>query len=261
MIVVAVLLYPRRPAVLRPGPLTIFVKLGEADAQTSVNTVQMWVRPTKDAGVFDVTFAVVYHGTKEAVRMHPIAGITMLLPPGTVAKSCTHTNRTGQRCFEHPLGAASYVTDVTNATADGLNVWSANLTFTIRSAALTWNANGLTVEAQLPIVKGLSYHGSVPRAGLNGDMSVTVNYLVPDAGNYDWTGGPPPLEVSSLLGATWVQPLRTLSQPIAVSGTNGSSAGEDTVRTLAAGTFLGIAGAAFVAALQEIFAYRRERIQ
>ena len=121
------------------------------------------------------------------------------------------------------------------------------VTFTIKSQSLTWNANGLTVEAQLPVVRAFG-----PLHKLPGDTSVAIVYHVPGAGHYDWTGGPPPVSNRSDLGTSWSETLRTLSRPVSLSGTDGSASDTDTLRTLFAGTLLGVAGAALIAAVQEL---------
>ena len=91
-------------------------------------------------------------------------------------------------------------------------------------------------------------------------------YRVPDALSYDWTGGPEPSFVSgarlALGGSTlgyveWFEPLKFLSAPIAVSGIDSSTGGLDSLRTLIAGTLLGVAGGALVGAIQE-FTHRKE---
>jgi hypothetical protein len=256
-VVGAALLYPHRTAVYRPGPLSVIVKLSDADVATAAAaSVQMWVKPTATAHVFDMTFVAVYHGTKAAVGAHPVGGVTILLPPEAHAMNCAQTNAGGEHCSKGP-GPLNDVTDLIYATALGENDWSATLKFTINSPALVWSSNGLIAEAQLPVVKGFSYQGSVPHAALNADTPVTVSYELPSASNYDWTGGPPPNTVSSYVGAWWTESLQALSTPIAVSGTDTSSASNDTIRTLIAGTFLGIAGAALVAAIQELV-HRRD---
>ncbi len=254
----AYLFYPRRTPVYRPAPLIIIVKLQNAqisgaDAAAAV-TVQMWVEPTKKRDVDAVKFAVVYH-TLRTSPTPPLAGISIVLPPGSVARSCTELS--GNQCSTIPIGAGSGPGAETYPTGGSDNVWAANLNFMIKSPGLTWNANGLNAEAQMPIVKGFSYNGSGPVAPLNGDTQMTMTYRVPDAGTYDWT--PPPLTNSSLLGAQWSEPLSAVSGPpsIPITGIDGAASGSDSVRTLVVGVLLGIVGAGLVGLVQEL-AHRKE---
>jgi hypothetical protein len=193
---------------------------------------------------------VVYIDTAKTASTQHIAGISMLLQPGTVPESCTRGNPVVGRCTYQTIGAATAVFE--NVTAGVGHVLSAHFSFTLKSQSLTWSANGLTVEAKLPVIRGFSYHNSVPRAPLPGDTSVTIVYYAPNAGNYDRTGGPAPLSNGAGLGTWWTEQLQTLATPLAVSGSDGSASDTDTRHTLLAGALLGIAGAALIAAVQEL---------
>jgi hypothetical protein len=147
----------------------------------------------------------------------------------------------------------------------GNDSWDIGFSFTIRAPELAWNANGVSLEAQLPVVaitqdKFLNVGqpneriASIPAAG---NTNVSILYGVPDATAYDWTGGPAPYSVapaSSISlepGATWNEHLNALNEPTPVSATNNSAVSLDSLRTFIAGALVGVAGGALVGAIQE----------
>ena len=91
---------------------------------------------------------------------------------------------------------------------------------------------------------------------LVGNTKISIIYGVPDANNYDWTGGPAPYSVTpasaaSDAEATWFEQLNTLNEPTPVSATNNSAADLDSPRTFIAGALVGAGGGALVGAIQE----------
>jgi hypothetical protein len=146
----------------------------------------------------------------------------------------------------------------------GSNVWDLDFGFTIKAPALAWDTNGVNLEALLPVVtinqnkvldpgRPKQRIITIPAAD---NTKISIIYGVPDAHNYDWTGGPAPYSVTSANAtsdaeATWYEQLNTLNEPTPVSATNNSAAGLDSLRTFIAGALVGVGGGALVGATQE----------
>jgi hypothetical protein len=192
----------------------------------------------------------------------------MSLPAGVIPESCHRSY--GDAVATPPPGQCAYTSNkyhggflvlIANAKEDLSGpgrYWYVILNLRLKGQE-PWNTNGLTVEAQLPVLKVFTTPGIGAIANplsLTDNPTTSVSYRVPDAISYDWSGGPPPNSVSTSAVAEWDEPLQSLSVPIAVGGTNSSSASLDSLRTFAAGTLLGVAGGALVGAIQE-FTHRK----
>lgn len=261
----AFLLYPSRAPIYRPPPLSMQILLLNA---TAVSEVTYNVSPASP-NAFAMTLQFHFSRARSSTTSpRPAAEMRMSLPTGVIPESCHHAN--GDEMAPPPPGQCAYTSNkyqggslvlVANAKEDLPSpgrYWTDILNLRLKSQG-PWNTNGLTVEAQLPVLKvyttlnGVSTPTPLP---LNDNPITYVSYRVPDAISYDWSGGPPPNSVSNSDGAEWDEPLQSLSVPIAVGGTNSSSASLDSLRTLAAGTLLGVAGGALVGAIQE-FTHRK----
>jgi hypothetical protein len=131
---------------------------------------------------------------------------------------------------------------------------------------LPLEANGLDVEGQLPVVSigPLSEpSGSNSQSSASSNLKVEIRYYIPDLTGYDWTGGPEAFPVPSgrnyPASVEWIEPLSTLSAPVAVTGTNHSAAEWDSFRTFVVGILVGVAGGALIGAIQE-FTHRKDRV-
>ena len=264
-LVVAFLLYPRRAAVYQPPPLNVAVSLFNAKTVGEIRIDVQQLSSTEASVHFSIEFS---RPRSPSGLATPLVQVIMFLPNGVVPEQCAGRVTDGEVCIDNHKPGNEQVTEQVDATNLFGTQWAAYLDFTLRGQALPWNSNGLTVEAHLPILKVYAFLGyrsySVPASERvkslppSGDLPIILRYWVPDAPGYDWTGGPEPNSVSSDPGnAIWVEPLRSLSAAIAVSGTDNSTAGLDSFRTLMAGTLLGVAGGALVGAIQE-FTHRKE---
>jgi hypothetical protein len=131
----------------------------------------------------------------------------------------------------------------------GTIVWNNLVTVVVDDAHLALDSNGRDLEGQLPSVdpeREISRGNTTP--------SPTMVYLVysfSDANQYDWTGGPQPASLAHDHVA-WLENSAAMAEAERVSATNGSADNSDNLWTLAVGALLGVAGGAFVGALQEL---------
>jgi hypothetical protein len=180
---------------------------------------------------------------------------------------CTATNGPGVSYVDaivDSLGYTGRLKAYKNASIyyQGAGVWDFTFQFTVQSADLGWDANGLNVESQIPafsFTQQVAKPGSVRLTSVPGadDTHVTVTYGVPNAAGYDWTGGPAPYSAVSSskyqpVGVTWIEPLSALSVAIPVDATDNSTVSLDNQRLFLAGALLGIGGGALVGAIQEL---------
>jgi hypothetical protein len=268
-IIGAFLLYPRRAPVYRPPPLNIEVTLLHGTAVSQVTMDVSSASPNAVAMTLQLDFSRARSGTTSA---WPAATMNMPLPAGVIPESC-HSDYNGMAVPSHP-GQCSYLSNNYNgglglslvaqtkqARPSPTDYWTATFKLRLRGQG-PWNANGLTIEAQLPVLRVATTPNRVSPATplpLNNNPPTHILYWVPDAISYDWSGGLPPNEVSiSPAFARWDETLQSLAVPIAVGGTDSSSASLDSLRTFAAGTLLGIAGGAFVGAIQEFPKRKKE---
>jgi hypothetical protein len=142
------------------------------------------------------------------------------------------------------------MTTKTNYIALTGSEWEASAEFAVTAPMFAWDENGLDIEAQLPAVQLLAFPGQSL-----GDPNIWIYYALSSA-VYDWAGGPlpnyfyrPPGQPSSVVA--WRLPVKELSGPSPVSGTDSATADEDSFRTFVSGVLLGTAGGAIVAAIQE----------
>jgi hypothetical protein len=204
------------------------------------------------------------------------------LPNGLTPEDCQQA--AGQRCTftSYPDTLTSYpVRNLTVSTIlqkeapqiSGQHFLGGLFVIQFAGPTLTWNANGLQVEARLPVISflpladliGYKYYKGPPFAPSSPDFR--IDYYIPNPAGYDWGGGPEPTVVpdSYLDGklvpgyAEWTEQLGVLTASISVNGTNNSTAEWDSFRTFAAGALVGVAGGALVGALQEAM-HRKDEI-
>jgi hypothetical protein len=261
----AFLLYPRRAPVYRPPPLNITVMLLHGAA---VRLVTMDVSPAS-SNAFTLTLQLSFFGVGSGTTSaRPAAKMNISLPAGVIPEPCHGdpggTAPSGQCSYlssKYNGGTFSLVAQARQAQPSPTDYWTATFKLKVRGQG-PWNANGLTIEAQLPVLTVLTTPNTVATPTplpLNDNPRTHIAYWVPDAISYDWSGGLPPNEVSiSPALVRWDETLQSLAVPIAAGGTNSSSASLDSLRTLAAGTLLGIAGGALVGAIQEFPKRKKE---
>jgi hypothetical protein len=145
------------------------------------------------------------------------------------------------------------------------NVPTASASMTFVGPPLGFATNGTSAAAELPSV----LYPTPPTGPQFLISSVLLTYVMPDASSYDWnTGTQPESTTKSLIvwnveGQLGANPggsgmLFSLPATPAV-GVNHTADTRNSVFTFAAGILIGIAGGAFVGALQEALHARRER--
>jgi hypothetical protein len=130
----------------------------------------------------------------------------------------------------------------------------------IQSPSLLWATDGTIVEGELPGARLLIAGQAVTVSDVATQTPELITHLeLPHADSYDWIGGPPPYQLNGG-GIAWRQSVEAATQPVFVSGVNRHQQDVDDVRVFMAGAFIGVAGGAVVAALQECL-NARERIR
>jgi hypothetical protein len=274
-IALAFWLYPSRPPVYRPSPLTYNVTLTTGQTIQSMNVD---VTPSPFGEFIHVSVSLL--GPARTVTPGPTTQVLIDLPHGVRAVDCTH-NQAGDialpMCFYSKTSSFTTVDVISNeqqAPAPLSDEWTAVLSLTLQGQDLAWAQNGLDLEAQLPVLdvqteRPLSLtppkpgHPIAPRfQAYSGNPVVRIAYQVPGGASYDWTGGPPPISTGDPSGrAEWDEPLMALSSPVALSAVDNRTASMDSIWTLIAGTLLGIAGGAAVGAVQELTHRREEPVE
>ncbi len=210
-IVGALLFYPRRSSVYRPPALSILINvvngkaLGPGIAVTPIG-----------ADLFRISiFISAVAPPKATMQRFLNTSVVVYLPSGDTPEHCRLQSIPGPGCnFTSALNTYTLTSATNNLSYtegyhnglyyQGHNIWDMSFYFTVRAPSLAWDANGVSLEAQLPVVTlSQSYitHTS-PTAQkarilqVPGSTNVTVNYAVPDATDYDWTGGPTPSSVT-----------------------------------------------------------------
>jgi len=258
MIVLAFLLYPRRQPVYRPQAFQV-------DIVTSTTFTGALIYVEKVASNrFSLSIYIYADAPKSANRV--FGAVYVNLPAPASCKPSCHSDLSPNGAFSgqtdyirefiasfHPMTAKTNYIALT-----GSSQWEASAQFFITAPVFAWDENGLDVEGQLPAVQLLAF----PRQSL-GDPNIWIYYALSNA-TYDWTGGPAPNyshRSSQQILSVWVLPVKELLSPTQVSGTDNSNASDDSFRTFVSGVLLGIAGGAFVGAIQEAsHSKRRTRV-
>lgn len=231
----AFFLYPRRPPVYRPAPLTVNLSISNGVPKSA----QIQVMPVRsDLFTMSIdftisappnpspppppppppptpTYAALASGSAPG-RTEPFsAHVFVDLPAGTTAPGCdsnavsldgcsidtlTTDSTVSESLTDNPLFAAKE----SGVEYLGNNLWSLTFDFTIGAPELGWDANGVNLEAQLPAVtisqtnqNTLSPSAKIVRIPVSGNTNVSIIYGVPDATRYDWTGGQAPYSTTS----------------------------------------------------------------
>ena len=267
----ASLLYPRRGAVYRPTPVIITVTI--PNSETIRNIFIDVSQSPSSANLFDMNFGFRLIVEKNIRAPSPPSEVKMFiwLPNRVVPEFCKHGVSDNEKCYYRSpevnrntsKGSVDLVTSQAKGKGPSGNQSYTSLNLLLNSRVLMWEANGLNIEAEFPVLNIQTSQESskslhIRLRQFTGDPQVRVSYRFPSDLKYDWTGGPPPtLVTTSFGGVEWVEPLKSLAAPTAVSGTDSYEASSDSLRTFMAGALLGISGGALVGAIQEL-THRRE---
>jgi hypothetical protein len=167
----------------------------------------------------------------------PVVGLVVSPPIGTSFTTCP-----APACKSEPQGISSWKVLLSFSPSTSPNGTSgiAFSDFFVRADDFGGTYNDVNASVVAPAV---IYHGS-------GTPTLLTQYNIPDAAKYDWSVFP--LEFASPTFATWSEPVTNGQITARVAdGTDFDNQNKDNYHTFLAGVILGLAGGAFLAALQE----------
>jgi hypothetical protein len=230
----AVYILPSRSPVSTPGTFGIehFVNYG---GQITDIEVDVTADPARDA--HNVRIRVFTTPTNAEGGNYITA--RLLLPQGVSVQPC-QTN-----CQRIPGGVKLTETiQVIGGTAQpNPPRWLATLKMRVVGRPFAFDANGVTAEAQIP-----SFEVAPMLVKF-----VTVHYHIPDAASYDWGGAPAAPNSVAKNEASWHESLINATSTTPVDAIDHGAETQDNTLVFTAGIFLGIAGAALIAGVQELF--------
>jgi hypothetical protein len=147
-------------------------------------------------------------------------------------------------CTPSSLAPHSY--QVTNLATNESDV------IPVTTSSFIYGSNGENAEVWLP---GIMRPAPVPSP----DPTATIfaSYQVPNAGNYDWTGGDSP-EIGRS-GPVWEQYVTQLANPVLAQGIDTASQRSDDLRIFLAGASAALAGATFATGLDGFVRWKQNR--
>lgn len=247
-VAIAFFVYPRHATVYRPQPFKVTFYIDEKVASLNISVLK------QPSGEYTLGIDIATDAQKSADNAR-FAVVSLELPTPVTSDSCKKYSCSSTLDNSSLFPGREYVTYTADFSkqAPGKQFWIAHKLFTINAPVFAWNENGLDVEGQLPSVQLLNSHGGKS----SNNPSVQILYTLSDA-SYDWTGGPSPeythvFSTDSPHGveASWNLPVTELNNPTPVSGQDNSAIAWDNLRIFVAGALVGIAGGAFVGAIQE----------
>jgi hypothetical protein len=189
------------------------------------------------------------------------AFVTMVLPGNVATPGCE-----GAHCSSNDYGGSRFVHlsfRMERLSIGGIAMGgrgTANVL--LKADEFVFAGNGVNLEGQLPAVTTTVdvLKGSVPvQQPIRQTPQVVFQYEMPELSSLDWIGGPvpargipDPINRTSAAVLTWTEDSSAAGQPVLVSAVDRVAEAADSRAVFFAGVLAGIAGSAFIGALQEL---------
>jgi hypothetical protein len=225
----AVYILPSRSPVSAPGTFGIehFVNLG-----VQITGIEVDVTADSAGDARNVRIKVFTTPTSSEGGEDVIARLS--LPQGVSVRRCQDCQRIpGGVRFDETIQSGEY----------SYSPYLATLNMKVVGRPFAFDTNGVTAEVQIP-----SFDVALERA-----IFVTVHYHIPGAASYDWGGAPAAPNSVAKNEASWHEPLSNVTSTTPVDAIDHDAETQDNTLVFIAGIFLGIAGAALIAGVQELF--------
>lgn len=230
-------LSPSRSPVYSPASFTVDANSYDG---ADVSSVQVTLSPDLRSAVLNYSLAISIEAStaQTSPQNSPFVQMLVFLPNGATPFDCTNSSCLGR--YAASILALSYV-----GSKNGVTFWTGTLSLKVRGARLGFDENGVDLDAHLPSI-------NLDPAQTSDAAMTYVTYYVPSANSYDWGASTQPWLLSSNF-VEWQESAQESSSAALLSAINPSQESTDSNRTFLAGVLFGVAGAALIGFLTELF--------